>query len=81
MAPISAAGKLRALLKEEEIIVCPGVYDGFTARITLAEGFNCLYMVFRFHTQAITARVPRGANWLTPAQDRCRDDHVQAGHA
>jgi 2-methylisocitrate lyase-like PEP mutase family enzyme len=26
-------------------VVCPGVYDGFTARIALATGFDCLYMV------------------------------------
>jgi hypothetical protein len=43
---MSAAKNLRALLAEKsKIIVCPGVYDGFTARIALNEGFDCLYMV------------------------------------
>jgi hypothetical protein len=43
---MAAVSKLRALLAEKDnIIVCPGVYDGFTARIALAAGFDCLYMV------------------------------------
>lgn len=42
----SAAAKLRRRLAEDKgIIVCPGVYDGLTARIALASGFECLYMV------------------------------------
>jgi 2-methylisocitrate lyase-like PEP mutase family enzyme len=28
-----------------KFIVCPGVYDGYTARIALQEGADCLYMV------------------------------------
>ncbi|KAL1961681.1 hypothetical protein VTN77DRAFT_1319 [Rasamsonia byssochlamydoides] len=40
-----AVAKLRALLVDRNnIIVCPGVYDGFTARIALRQGFDCLYM-------------------------------------
>lgn len=42
----SAAGKLRQLLADpSKTIVCPGVYDGFTARIALQAGFEALYMV------------------------------------
>lgn len=41
----SAASRLRALLAQpEKLIICPGVYDGFTARIALAAGFDALYM-------------------------------------
>lgn len=41
----SAAAKLRQLLtKSNEIIVCPGVYDGLTARMALRAGFDALYM-------------------------------------
>ncbi|KAL2002035.1 hypothetical protein VTN02DRAFT_759 [Thermoascus thermophilus] len=41
----SAVAKLRALLADKsKIVVCPGVYDGFSARIALNEGFDCLYM-------------------------------------
>lgn len=44
--PSHPAAKLRALLaRPNEIIVCPGVYDGLTARIALRAGFECLYMV------------------------------------
>ena len=46
MASSSPASKLRQLLAEEnKIIVCPGVYDGLTARIALNAGFDALYMV------------------------------------
>jgi 2-methylisocitrate lyase-like PEP mutase family enzyme len=42
----TAAQKLRAMLDDpEKLIVCPGVYDGYTARIALAENVDCLYMV------------------------------------
>ena len=42
--PIGPA-KLRQLLKKSDsIVVCPGVYDGFTARLALTAGFECLYM-------------------------------------
>lgn len=42
----TAVARLRAQLAEpDHIIVCPGVYDGFTARIALKAGFDCLYMV------------------------------------
>ncbi|PYH31471.1 isocitrate lyase/PEP mutase family protein [Aspergillus neoniger CBS 115656] len=45
MAIAPAVTKLRQLLADEsKIIVCPGVYDGFTARIALQEGFDALYM-------------------------------------
>jgi 2-methylisocitrate lyase-like PEP mutase family enzyme len=43
---MASAAKLRSWLAEKDkIIVCPGVYDGFTARIALNAGFECLYMV------------------------------------
>ncbi|KAF2748725.1 carboxyvinyl-carboxyphosphonate phosphorylmutase [Sporormia fimetaria CBS 119925] len=42
---IPGVQKLRNMLAEKgKLIVCPGVYDGFTARIALAEGVECLYM-------------------------------------
>ncbi|KAH6669224.1 isocitrate lyase family protein-like protein [Halenospora varia] len=43
--PESPASKLRAMLaNEDEIVVCPGVYDGFTARLALNAEFKILYM-------------------------------------
>lgn len=37
---------MRQLLKDpSNLVVCPGVYDGFTARLALAAGFDALYMV------------------------------------
>ncbi|KAL4939954.1 hypothetical protein BDV06DRAFT_230745 [Aspergillus oleicola] len=43
--PLPPATRLRQLLAEKDIVVAPGVYDGFSARITLEVGFDCLYMV------------------------------------
>ena len=43
---LSSATRLkRRLLETDELIVCPGVYDGFSARIALSVGFTALYMV------------------------------------
>lgn len=45
---IPAASKLRRMLKDtKELIVCPGVYDGLSARIAIEVGFKGLYMVSR----------------------------------
>ncbi|CAO2651832.1 Nn.00g001150.m01.CDS01 [Neocucurbitaria sp. VM-36] len=42
---MTAVEKLRNMLADpERFIACPGVYDGFTARIALREGVDCLYM-------------------------------------
>nr|QBN20787.1 truncated oxaloacetate hydrolase [synthetic construct] len=42
---IPAASKLRRMLKDtKELIVCPGVYDGLSARIAMQVGFKGLYM-------------------------------------
>jgi 2-methylisocitrate lyase-like PEP mutase family enzyme len=42
----SAATKLRRMIQEPgEIILCPGVYDGLSARVALSVGFDALYMV------------------------------------
>ena len=39
-----AAQILREQLASDDILCCPGVYDGFTARLALAAGFPTLYM-------------------------------------
>jgi 2-methylisocitrate lyase-like PEP mutase family enzyme len=40
-----AATILRERLEDpNDIVICPGVYDGYTARIALAAGFDALYM-------------------------------------
>jgi methylisocitrate lyase len=43
---IPAASKLRRMLKDtKDLIVCPGVYDGLSARVAMEVGFKGLYMV------------------------------------
>ena len=43
---MSAATKLRDMIESPgSIILGPGVYDGFSARIALGVGFNVIYMV------------------------------------
>ena len=44
--PVSGARRLREMLADpSKTVVAPGVYDGITARLALAQGFDCLYMV------------------------------------
>ena len=43
---LTGATKLRRQLRESnELIVCPGVYDGLSARIAINLGFKAMYMV------------------------------------
>ncbi|KAI0971348.1 putative carboxyphosphonoenolpyruvate phosphonomutase [Xylaria arbuscula] len=43
--PMSGAKKLRKMLFEtDELIICPGVYDGLSARTAIELGFNAMYM-------------------------------------
>lgn len=43
---LTAAARLRELLSDSShTVVAPGVYDGISARLALAQGFECLYMV------------------------------------
>ncbi|PYH41083.1 isocitrate lyase/PEP mutase family protein [Aspergillus saccharolyticus JOP 1030-1] len=42
---VTGASKLRRQLKESnELIICPGVYDGLSARIAMNLGFKAMYM-------------------------------------
>lgn len=41
---LSAAARLRGMLKGEKIVVVPGIYDGYTARLAIAAGWDILYM-------------------------------------
>jgi hypothetical protein len=44
--PLSGATKLRKMIfGTQELVVCPGVYDGLSARTALEVGFKALYMV------------------------------------
>ncbi len=44
--PMSGAKKLRKMLEQtDELIICPGVYDGLSARTAIELGFNAMYMV------------------------------------
>ena len=42
---LPAARLKRQIENTKDLIVCPGVYDGFSARIALSVGFDALYMV------------------------------------
>ncbi|KAI6862713.1 Phosphoenolpyruvate/pyruvate domain-containing protein [Hortaea werneckii] len=45
MEPISAPRRLRQMLADpSKTVVAPGVYDGISTRLALAQGFDCLYM-------------------------------------
>src|SRR3989442_12424188 len=57
-----ATTRLRQMMKEPGIIVAPGAYDGFSARLIEAAGFRCVYM-----TGAGTAASHLGHPDLGPA--------------
>lgn len=42
---VPPATRLRQLIAEKDIVVAPGIFDGFSARIALEVGFDCIYMV------------------------------------
>jgi hypothetical protein len=74
--PQTTASKLRALLaQKDDIIVCPGVYDGFTARLALNAGFKILYMVTTIHIALQHNK--EGTNLYL---DRSRNHHVPPRH-
>lgn len=48
---IPGASKLRRILKDtNELIICPGVYDGLSARVAMEVGFKAMYMVSVFYS-------------------------------
>lgn len=68
LAPQTGAKKLRELLRDpSRIVVAPGVFDGLTARLALAGGFDALYMV------GSSRCFTRG--WLT-REDRSRNINI-----
>lgn len=67
----SAATRLKRRLQEtDELVVCPGVYDGFSARIAISVGFSALYMVLysRLSSAFQNIKIP----WTERYLDRCR---------
>jgi hypothetical protein len=45
-SPLTGGKRLRELLKDpSNVVVCPGVFDGLSARLAVAAGFDALYMV------------------------------------
>ena len=49
LKPSTGAKRLRELLKDpNHLVLCPGVFDGLTARLALATGFEAIYMVSTF---------------------------------
>ena len=46
MPVVEGGTRLRQLLEDpNHLIVCPGVYDGLSARIAISMGFEAIYMV------------------------------------
>src|SRR6266496_3122488 len=43
-ARMRATTRLRKMLEAPGIVVAPGAYDGFSARLIEAAGFRCVYM-------------------------------------
>ena len=54
------------LINTKDLIVCPGVYDGFSARIALSVGFDAMYMVSNTLLRYLTTQA------CSCRPDRCR---------
>jgi hypothetical protein len=68
---ISGAKRLRQLLADpKHTVVAPGVYDGITARLALAEGFECLYMARLPQSFPINLTYHSNTLLHRPAQER-----------
>jgi len=55
------------LTETDDLIVCPGVYDGLSARLALTVGFDALYMVRMLPTRR---SITRADGDLRPEQER-----------
>ncbi|KAK2605325.1 hypothetical protein N8I77_008171 [Diaporthe amygdali] len=72
-----AAAKLRAQLADKDnIIVCPGVQDGLSARVCLDEGFQNLYMTGAGTAMSVLGMPDLG---LTTVDDMARNAGMIAG--
>ena len=63
----------------KKIVVCPGVFDGLTARIALSKAFDALYMVWAMPP---TLYIFHGGgdgrtDYLVPSSDRRRNVNVE----
>jgi hypothetical protein len=77
-SPASAATRLRKMLTESnELIVMPGVYDGFSARIALEIGFDGLYMVSALIHIAMAIKM-RACNVLNTLHRRALEHVLQS---
>lgn len=75
--PNSGATKLRRMLFEtNELIVCPGVYDGLSARTAIEVGFDAMYMVSEQTRLVIDVYADRCSH-----TDWCRHHRVPSGTA
>ncbi|KAG9194189.1 methylisocitrate lyase [Alternaria panax] len=63
---MTAVEKLRSMLADpNKFLSCPGVYDGFTARIAIQEGVDCLYMTGAGTTMSRLGAADMGVATLT----------------
>src|SRR4051794_22346588 len=73
-APSSAATKLRRIVEDPDaFLMCPGVHDGYSARISLQVGFDGMYSTWFVHS----------LNSNTPANSRqspCPKASIPAHH-
>lgn len=68
--------RLRRLLeRSDHLIVCPGVFDGFSARVAMSVGFEGLYMVRNISIHETFPYL------LTVHVDWCRHNGITTGHA
>ena len=70
---MSAGKKLRELLKKDEIVVAPGAYDAWSAKLVEIAGFSCVYMTGYGVSASVLGKPDIGLITLTEMTNQLRN--------
>ena len=70
---MSAKKKLRELLKKNEIVVAPGAYDAWSAKLVEIAGFSCVYMTGYGVSASVLGKPDIGLITLTEMTNQLRN--------
>ena len=70
---MSAGRKLKELLKKDEIVVAPGAYDAWSAKLVEIAGFSCVYMTGYGVSASVLGKPDIGLITLTEMANQLRN--------
>ena len=70
---MSAGKKLKELLKKDEILVAPGAYDAWSAKLVEIAGFSCVYMTGYGVSASVLGKPDIGLITLTEMTNQLRN--------